>query len=307
MTDRGTIFHIQRFSVHDGPGIRTTVFFKGCSLRCFWCHNPEGLRRQQEVRFSPSRCIGCMQCVEVCPTGAHATDANGERIFLRDRCEACGRCADACFAEALEMAGQELAANDVVQQVLRDVPFYASSGGGVTLSGGDPVLQPAFARQILERCRQAGIHTAIETAANCSWDTLVDLLPLTDLVMMDLKHIDPEKHLWATGVSNERILANAGRLVEAGVQILFRAPIVPTVNDTPEEFAEIAQFVRRLDEQADRLKRPTLELLTFHRLAGDKYRSLGLDHRAENLESPAAEKMAQLAEIAASYGILVKR
>ena len=306
MNNHGTIFHIQRFSVHDGPGIRTTVFFKGCSLRCFWCHNPEGLRRQPEIRIHPARCIACGQCREACPNGAHTVSAGGEHIFRRESCQACGRCVEICYAGALEMAGQEVTVDEIMQQVCQDIPFYQSSGGGVTLSGGDPALQPAFAHQILHACRQEGIHTAIETAANCPWDTLAEWLPLTDLVMMDIKQIDPDRHRWATGVSNERILANAGRLMEAGMPVLFRTPVVPTVNDTPEEIAEIARFVRRLGEMARTQEPPALELLPYHGLAGDKYQSLGLENRAAGLDSPPAHKMAQLANAAAAQGVVVK-
>jgi len=308
----GIIFDIQRFSIHDGPGIRTTVFFKGCSLRCFWCHNPEGLRPRPEIQFRPDRCIGCGECVAVCPQGAQAIE-NGTRVYRRERCQACGQCVETCYADALVLVGQEMTVEQVMAEILQDHAFYETSGGGVTLSGGEPVLQRDFARAILECCKAEGLHTAIETAGNCRWGSLSALLPATDLIMMDIKHLDPEAHHAATGISNERILANARRLAQTDKPMIFRIPVVPTVNDTPEEIGAIAAFVRRLaDLRSEKRHRPdgchdiSLELLPFHRLAGDKYRSLGLDYRARDLTQPSKEKMAQLVKMARVHGITVR-
>jgi len=308
----GIVFDIQRFSVHDGPGIRTTVFLKGCSLRCFWCHNPEGLHPRPEIRFFPDRCISCGECVIVCPQGAQAIE-NGTRVYRRERCQTCGRCVQTCYAGGLILVGQEMTVEQVVTEILRDRAFYETSGGGVTLSGGEPVLQRDFAQAILERCKAEGLHTAIETCGNCRWEDLSTLLAVTDLIMMDLKHMDPEKHRAVTAVSNKRILANARRLAQTNKPIIFRVPVVPTVNDTPEEIDVIAAFVRRLADlrseqghHSDGCDDTSLELLPFHRLAGDKYRSLGLDYRARDLTQPSKEKMAQLAETARAHGIAVR-
>ena len=315
----GYICNIQRFSVHDGPGIRTTVFLKGCTLRCFWCHNPESIRPKLEVQFFPNRCIRCAACVEACPEGAQAFDENGMRVFHREKCVACGACVDVCYAEALVFSGKAMTAEAVVDEILLDRAFYENSGGGVTLSGGEPALQVEFSREILERCRAAGLHTAIETAANAPWESLAALLPLTDLVMMDLKHMDAAKHHDATGAPNALLLANARRLAETDKSILFRIPIIPTVNDTLEEVAAIAAFVRELVElraaqhnancansSAAGVPAPiTLELLAFHRMAGDKYNSLGWDYRAANLTPPAKELIAALADAASAQGIPV--
>jgi pyruvate formate lyase activating enzyme len=305
----GTVFDIQRFSLHDGPGIRTTVFLKGCGLRCFWCHNPEGIRARPEIQFHPERCIGCNECVLVCPEGAHAVEYN-TRTFDRSRCLACGQCVQSCYARALELNGTKMTVAQVMSEVLQDRAFYGSSGGGVTLSGGEPLLQRAFAGAILELCQDEGIHTAIETTAHCSWESLAELLAATDLVMMDLKHMDPEKHRAATGVSNERILANARRLMQTGKPILFRVPVVPTVNDTPEEIGAIASFVRHLtdlgperNDGGRQVSPPAFELLAFHRLAADKYRSLSWDYKASKLEAPTKAKMEQLKQVAISCGI----
>ena len=293
---QGLIFNIQRFSIQDGPGIRTTVFLKGCSLRCFWCHNPEGIRPCPEIQFFPERCIGCGECLAACPQGAHVVEGE-RRIFHRERCQGCGRCAETCYAGALVLAGRRLTVEEVMAEVLRDRPFYETSGGGVTLSGGEPLLQPAFSLALLAACRAEGIHTAIETAANCRWEDLQALLPVTDLVMMDIKHLDPIRHREATGVSNERILANARRLAQSSKPVVYRIPVVPTVNDTPEAIAALAGFVRSLPPCPDG-QRHSLELLPFHRLAANKYQSLGLGYRASQLEPLSAERMAELRAIA---------
>ncbi len=307
----GLIFDIQRFSVHDGPGIRTTVFLKGCSLRCFWCHNPEGLRMTPEVQFLPNRCIACGACVVACEHGGQHLDEHG-RSFTRERCVACGKCVEACVAEALNLAGRHVTDTEVVAEVLRDRVFYEASDGGVTLSGGEPALQPDFARAILARCKAEGLHTAIETCGNVPWENLAMLLPFTDLVMMDLKQMDAEKHRAATGVGNERILANARRLAGMRVPLLLRTPVVPGVNDTPAEIAAIAAFIAELVSLragAGNGVGPTdisWELLPFHRLAADKYRSLGLEYRARDLNPPPRELLAVLSEVAHASGVPVR-
>lgn len=313
MNVTGIVFNIQRFSVHDGPGIRTTVFLKGCSLRCFWCHNPEGIRPRPEIQFFPDRCIGCGECLAVCPQSAHVLQ-NGAHIYYREKCRACSACVETCYAGALELTGKVMSVDQVMVEVLADCAFYDNSGGGVTLSGGEPLLQRDFARAVLERCKAVGVHTAIQTTANCQWERLAELLPLTDLVMMDIKHMDPDKHRAATGGSNQRILANARRLMQTDTPVIFRVPVVPTINDTPEEIGAIAAFVRQLNElrhensvpTSSKLALPSLKLLRFHRLATDKYRSLGLDYQASRLEGPTKEKMAELREHARSYGILIE-
>ncbi len=306
----GLIFDIQRFSVHDGPGIRTTVFLKGCSLRCFWCHNPEGLRMTPEVQFLPNRCIACGACVVACEHGGQHLDEHGRR-FTRERCVACGKCVEACVAEALNLAGKWMTAAEVVAEVLRDRVFYEASAGGVTLSGGEPALQPDFAHEILARCKAEGLHTAIETCGNVPWENLERLLPFTDLVMMDLKQMDAEKHRAATGVDNRRVLANARQLAGTRVPLIFRTPVVPGVNDAAADMAAIAAFVAGLvglragTSNGAGPADISWELLSFHRLAADKYRSLGLEYRARDLNPPAKEQLAALAEIARTAGVPV--
>ncbi len=309
----GYVCNIQRFSVHDGPGIRTTVFLKGCTLHCFWCHNPESIRPRPEVQFFANRCIGCGACVAVCPEGAQGFDAQGRRVFDHEKCVACGQCVDVCYAEALVLSAKAMTAAAVVDEILRDRAFYASSGGGMTLSGGEPALQVEFSREILEHCKAAGIHTAIETAANVPWESLATLLPLTDLVMMDIKHMNPVKHREAVGAPNTLLLENARRLAASDKPLLFRIPVIPTVNDTPEEVAAIAAFVRELrelraaqhDGAAGEPASITLELLPFHRMAADKYASLGWVYHAADLTPPPKERLASLTAAAQAQGIPV--
>jgi pyruvate formate lyase activating enzyme len=305
----GTIFNIQRFSIHDGPGIRTTVFLKGCSLHCFWCHNPEGIAIKPQIQFFPERCIHCGECVAACPNDANLIE-NDQTVFLREKCTVCGKCVETCYAEARILVGKEMTSEEVVQEVLKDRPFYETSKGGVTLSGGEPVLQPEFSLEVLVRCKAEGIHTAIETAGNISWDDLEALMPFTDLVMMDLKHMDSAKHRDAVGVPNERLLANARRLVtQTNKPILFRIPVIPGVNDTDQEVGDIAAFVREMIDLRSNLEQPgkiSLELLPFHRLAGDKYRSLEMDNRSRDLVPPSKEKIVELVEVAQAHGIEVR-
>jgi pyruvate formate lyase activating enzyme len=295
----GIVTNIQRFSIHDGPGIRTTVFLKGCNLRCFWCHNPETLARKPQLQIFPDRCISCGECFVRCPQGAHIMN-DGQRTFLREVCLGCGTCAETCYAECLVLVGEVKTVDEVVDVVMRDLPFYETSEGGVTLSGGDPLCQLDFSRAVLTRCREEGLHTAIETAANVPWERLASILPLTDLVMMDIKLMDAARHRECTGVPNERILENARCLGEQPYPLIVRTPIIPGVNDNEADVAAIAEFVSTL---------PNLlyyELLPFHPLASGKYDSLDMDYRARQLKRPEKEQMAALAEAAQRFEIEVK-
>ena len=302
----GLVFNIQRFSIHDGPGIRTTVFLKGCPLRCFWCHNPEGLRPKLEIQFTASRCINCGACVAACPEGAQQAGP-AERVFDRERCNGCGLCVPVCYAEALQLTGKQMTAEQVLAEVLPDRPFYETSGGGVTLSGGEPMLQAEFTLAILEGCKAHGLHTAIETTAHTRWRHLEAALPLVDLFMIDIKQLDPLKHRAATGVSNTRILANIRRLAATGKPMILRIPVVPTVNASVGDVAAIAGFVRELAQsRADAGAGLSLELLPFHRLASDKYTSLGLDYAAAGLAAPSKAEMWLFAEAAHRAGVAVR-
>ena len=296
--EKGVVFDIQRFSVHDGPGIRTTVFLKGCSLHCFWCQNPEGIHTKPEILFYADKCVYCGNCLLACPNGAHAVQGSSH-VFTRERCRACGRCVDTCYSGALVLVGREMTVDEVVSEVMRDKVFYDESGGGVTLSGGDPAVQHGFSKALLKRFKAEGLHTAIETAANFQWRIMASLLPATDLVMMDIKHVDSEKHEKATGASNRNILRNAAQLSKTGKPLIIRVPVIPGVNDTAGEIGAIAEFIQKFPNLQ------YLELLPFHRLGEGKYEALGLKYAASNLTAPTKERMKELTKVAKKFSVKV--
>ncbi|MFH0991470.1 MAG: glycyl-radical enzyme activating protein [bacterium] len=307
MTD--VIFHIQRFSLHDGPGIRTSVFLKGCPMRCLWCHNPEGQNSQPEIRYFPDRCIACGNCAAACPYHAHEM-TDGNHVFLRERCEVDLSCVETCYSQAIQLNGRCMTIEEVMEEIVRDQAFYNASGGGVTLTGGEPAMKGDFIRTLLQLCKERGIHTAIETCGEYPWAALEELLPFIDLLMMDIKQIDASKHQMITGKSNRRILSNARRLASTNKPIIFRTPVVPTVNDSEEDIRKIASFIQELIEGRKKNVIPQngnntiqYELLAFHKLAADKYLSLGLTDLASAIEPPTKEKMTELVRIVQQYGI----
>ncbi len=310
MNEEAVIFNIQRFSIHDGPGIRTTVFMKGCSLSCFWCHNPEGMHSKPEVLFYSDRCIYCAECLSKCDHGAHKMH-NGIHEYNRELCVVCGECIQFCYSNALELTGKKITVDDVFKEVMKDKEYYLSSGGGVTLSGGEPMLHSQFSISLLRKCKEAGIHTALETSGNCRWNQLEEILPFTELVMMDLKHTNSDKHKEVAGVPNELILENAQRLSEINMPIIFRIPVIPTVNDTKEEIEAIAGFVEKLtNTRKEKFGADSayikLELLQFHRLAGDKYKSMDLPDRASGLRDVSRTEMTDFKSYAKAFKIDVR-
>lgn len=254
---RGRIFDIQRFSVHDGPGIRTTVFLKGCPLRCAWCHNPESIRAEPELAVLESRCIHCDRCVEACPTGRLAALEAGAGAV--PACTLCGTCAAVCPAEARRLVGRSVTVDELLAEILRDRLFFDDSGGGVTFSGGEPVAQPDFLAAALEACRHQGVHTAVDTSGFCRRQDLLRAARWTDLFLFDLKHMDPVRHRELTGASNRRILENLEALAAVHQGIRIRVPVVPGMNDDPENLEATARFVASLPG----VRR--LDLLPYHR------------------------------------------
>lgn len=296
---KGWVADIQRFSVHDGPGIRTTVFLKGCGLRCAWCHNPETLKPGRELQVLPERCIGCGRCLEACPAGARSKEGGAMR-HRRDLCAACGRCAAACAPGALVMIGREMEPSEVLAEVLEDAPFYRNSGGGMTLSGGEPLFQPGFSVELLRGAKEAGVHTAVETSLAAPWDRVASFLPHTDLFLADLKLMDPAGHRRWTGAPNDGILENLRRLSGEARGLLVRTPVVPGVNDSPEAIGAIAEFVKGLPSK------PAYELLPYHPLGAGKYRSLGIERRFDGAAPPSPGRMRELAGEAARRGVAVR-
>ena len=271
-----TIFDIQRNSYVDGPGIRTTVFFKGCNLKCAWCHNPESQNPKREMLFYKDKCIGCGKCKEKCPNSL-------------EKCDFCEKCTIFCPQDAREICGKEYTAEELLKIILKDKAFYDASGGGVTFSGGECMLHVDFLEEILRLCKENGIHTAVDTAGHVPFESFARIRPYTDLFLYDVKCMDNEKHKKFVGVSNDRILGNLTKLFSAGARILIRIPVIPSVNDSEEEMQAIAAFLRSVGNPFG------VELLPYHRMGEHKYKALGKE--ATLFEVPREEKMALLRKI----------
>ena len=270
-TRTGRVFDIQRYSIHDGPGIRTTVFLKGCPLQCLWCHNPEGISPEPLLSFTPDRCINCGACVDACPNRAHAMDPQKGHVLLRDRCSVSGECASVCHSRALEIVGTDMSADDVLDRALRDRLFFETSGGGITLSGGEPLLQAAFAEALLEGAKNAGVHTAVETCGHVDFARFARVMPHTDLFLYDIKETDETLHRKHTGVAGTRILDNLRALHEAGASVLVRLPIVPGLNDRQDHFERVASIVKPLPRLLG------VEVMPYHGLGAGKRRRFGME------------------------------
>jgi glycyl-radical enzyme activating protein len=283
----GVVFDIERFSMHDGPGIRTVVFLKGCPLRCTWCHNPESWLGERQLHFDPRRCIGCGECFRVCPTGAHAT-VDGRHVVLRDRCRACLRCTEACAAEALEAVGKLMTVAEVLDEVARDRTFYATSGGGLTASGGEPFSQPAFLLALLDAARRERIGTCVETSGWAEVRALRDSLPLVDRYLFDCKETDPERHVAGTGHPLAPVLESLRILDEGGARVVLRCPLVPGHNLRDDHLVAVAALSRSLRGCEG------VEVLGYHPLGGAKRAYLGMDAGAAPTTLPATMRRDQI-------------
>jgi pyruvate formate lyase activating enzyme len=282
----GRVFDVQRFSLHDGPGIRTVVFLKGCPLRCAWCANPESRRAGPEIAWFENLCAGCGRCAEACSRGAVAMDGARPRTDRR-LCAACGACVASCSRGARRLMGREVTVDAVMAEVRRDAPFFRRSGGGVTFSGGEPLAQPEFLLECLWRCRRWGYHTAVETCGQARWDDLREVAGAADLFLYDLKELDSARHHHLTGLSNELILVNLERLLVAGADVTVRVPVIPGANDDLDSLEALSAFVA-----AHPLLR-RVDLLPGHALAAHKYAALDLAPPV--LERPEPERLAAMA------------
>jgi pyruvate formate lyase activating enzyme len=297
----GLVSDFQRFSVHDGPGIRTIVFLKGCPLRCAWCANPETISPRPEIMLIPHNCIGCGKCYDVCPKGCFGERAERVSKIDRDTCllPECGKCQHVCYANAINISGRYLTVEEVMEVVERDREFYDRTGGGVTFSGGEPFAQPDFLLKLAYRAKTANLHTAVETCGQAKWDVLGPILEYLDLVLFDLKHMDPGKHLQGTGVSNELIVKNLMHIGSSGTPVRARLPLVPGFNDTVDNVRATAAFVAGLSSLE------ALDILPYHRMGEPKWRHLDREYRLHGVHPPDRERVYELAEIARSYGIEV--
>jgi len=282
---KGTISDIKRFAVHDGDGIRTTVFFKGCPLKCLWCHNPEGIGFQPQLAYYGNKCIGCGECVSLCPSGAHQMTGSGH-LFDREACATCGACANACLGSALTFYGREVTVEELLPLLLEDRVFYETSNGGVTLSGGECLCQADFCGELLEKLKEEGIHTAVDTCGFVSKAAIDRVLPYTDLFLYDVKAFDEEVHIRCTGQSNQRILENLKYIDACGKMIEVRIPYVPEYND--HQIEKIAAFLKPLRHVK------AVKVLPYHNYAGSKYAALGMENTLpERLPTEAEVKGAE--------------
>lgn len=294
----GKLFNIQRFSIHDGPGIRTTVFFKGCDLKCKWCHNPESIGKEDQIEFYPEKCIGCGACFEVCPNGVHFLDENKEHKLDRSKCNGCLLCARTCYANALVGVGQNIESTDLLKSILEDKPYYDNSSGGVTFSGGESMLQIDFLEEILTSCKAEKIHTAVDTAGCVPWSYFERVLKITDLFLYDMKAADPIRHKQLTGADNQLILKNLEKLSEAGKEIWIRIPFIPGQNE--DQLEGIAQILSPL-------KPAKVEVMGYHKLGNSKYAALDMKNELLDTKTPAEEEVEKAAAILRAYGLKANR
>jgi pyruvate formate lyase activating enzyme len=297
----GLVSDFQRFSIHDGPGIRTIVFLKGCPLHCAWCQNPETLSHKPEIMLVPGNCIGCGKCLEACPNDCIIHAAGRVSAIDRALCALpeCGRCQNVCYANAINICGRYLTVKEVMDEVERDEEFYFRTGGGVTFSGGEPFAQPRFLERLAREARKRKLHSAIETCGYSQFETMRPILELMDIVLYDVKHMDPESHRLGTGVANGLILDNLKRVDSLGIPIRVRLPLVPGFNDSAENIRATASFVAGLANLE------ALDILPYHRMGEPKWGQLGETYNMHGIAPHTREQVFECAEIAREYGIEV--
>ena len=298
MSDRkvlGVITEFKRFATHDGPGIRTTVFVKGCPLRCVWCSNPETWEMTPQLYYKPQLCVECGRCVEVCPEKAVTMDK--DRKVDRLKCTLCFKCVDACLYGAFEKVGKVVSVDEVLRIVERDLPFYRRSGGGVTFSGGEPLQQPTFTSEVFKRCKEKGIHTTLDTCGYAKPELVEEVLKYTDLVLLDIKHMDSEKHIKYTKVNNEIILRNA-RLMASRCEVRVSLPLIPTLDDSYENIKATAEFAKSIGVKY-------IDIEPLHKFGDHKYKFLGLESPYTHLREPTQEEVLKVKREIESLGLHV--
>ena len=296
---KGIIFSIEEFAIYDGPGIRANVFFKGCPLRCLWCHNPEGLEAPSELAYYKEKCIGCGECVKACPHGAHYINEHGEHVFDREKCVACGKCTQSCFASALELFGDEVTVDELLPKLLEDRDFYESSGGGVTLSGGECLVWSNFASELLSALKKEGISTAVDTCGHISREAIDRVIDYTDVFLYDIKGMNVDAHINNTGVSNEKLLENLKYIDSRGKKIEIRIPFVPDHNDADIE--AIGSFLSKLKNVSG------VRVLPYHNFSGSKYEALGKTSKMGDIRIPTKDECKAAEDALIEFGLPVIR
>lgn len=299
VNQKGLVFNIQRFSVNDGPGIRTIVFLNGCPLRCKWCCNPESQQLSPIVMFKSINCVGCGNCEIVCPTGASDLALPGK--IDHDKCIACGKCIDVCYHKALEMSGKWMTVEELMVELYQDRVVYRRSNGGITISGGEAFVQHEFLLELLKTCKSLGWHTAIETTGYASENVIKKILPYLDLVMMDIKQLDPAIHKQFTGVDNEKILKNAIAISKKAKEMIVRVPVIPGFNADVVSIGCIAKFTA---QYLDKVKE--LHLLPYHDLGSNKYSMMGKEYELYAVKKPEEDLMHELKVIVEQEGLICK-
>ncbi len=296
---KAMIFNIQRYSTEDGPGIRTTVFFKGCPLRCLWCHNIESIKTHPQIVWSGIKCIGCGECLKACPEKAILKTKDGLKTD-RAICKNCGLCAEACPSGARELLGYEISVDDLVKEVEKDKPFYENSNGGITASGGEPTLQHEFLIEFFKKCKEKGLHVALDTSGFTTWERLEKIIEHVDLILYDLKVLDEEKHEEYTGVSNKIILENLKKIDSSNKKIWIRIPVIPEFTANKTNIENIGKFIKDFKNIS------RVDLLPFHKLGISKYEKLDLEYTCKDFEPPSEEEMNEYKEILKKYHSNVK-
>lgn len=295
----GLLFNIMRFSIHDGPGLRTTIFFKGCPLHCGWCHNPEGLDRDTQLVHRPDRCIACAECREACPAEA-INIHDGAITRLPARCRLCGACVEACSTESLRLIGKRMTVTEVMDEILKDRSFYEESKGGITCSGGEPLSQSDFLEAVLSACKSEEIHTALDTSGAAPFELFERILPHLDLILYDLKLMDEERHEHETGVSNREILENLRRLSDGDQEIIVRIPVVPGFNDSNENIVVAGAFLASLP------RLPEVHLLPYHQAGEEKLKLLPSDEEDRRRKRLTRSRLLEIKEALRTYDLTVQ-
>lgn len=299
---RGCIWDIKKYALHDGPGIRTTVFLKGCPMRCLWCCNPESQDANPEIIWIGENCIRCNLCLEICPAQAISEENNKGKTVDAEKCDLCGLCVSRCPGEALKLVGRLMSVDEILREVVKDEVFFYRTKGGLTLSGGEPLAQPDFAYELLRQYKteEHGLHTAIETSGYADWAIINRILEYTDLILFDIKHMDSTQHMRLTGVDNKLILQNARRIASSSKQLIIRFPIIPGCNDNEKNVDSTAAFVRELSGVEE------IDILPYHRLGEPKYARMGKEYTLSGQQSVPPEHLASIRSRMERLGLQVR-